>query len=140
MKKGQSYGKLQSKFIGLASVLWLEVSFVEVRYNTCEVLLMLETKQSIVLFFLIALLYILLYVLFVSCTQLFINAREGLGIKALTLNINIDGNSQTNFLRFKARSWFHYNSYYKLTDITRTLVGQNPIQQGLQCIVYWIKP
>ena len=140
MKKGQSYGKLQSKFIGLASVLWLEVSFVEVRYNTCEVLLMFETKQSIVLFFLIALLYILLYVLFVSCTQLFINAREGLGIKALTLNINIDGNSQTNFLRFKARSWFHYNSYYKLTDITRTLVGQNPIQQGLQCIVYWIKP
>lgn len=140
MKKGQSYGKLQSKFIGLASVLWLEVSFVEVRYNTCEVLLMLETKQSIVLFFLIALLYILLYVLFVSCTQLFINAREGLGVKALTLNINIDGNSQTNFLRFKARSWFHYNSYYKLTDITRTLVGQNPIQQGLQCIVYWIKP
>lgn len=140
MKKGQSYGKLQSKFIGLASVLWLEVSFVEVRYNTCEVLLMLETKQSIVLFFLIALLYILLYVLFVSCTQLFINAREGLGIKALTLNINIDGNSQTNFLRFKARSWFHYNSYYKLTDITRALVGQNPIQQGLQCIVYWIKP
>ena len=140
MKKGQSYGKLQSKFIGLASVLWLEVSFVEVRYNTCEVLLMLETKQSIVLFFLIALLYILLYVLFGSCTQLFINAREGLGIKALTLNINIDGNSQTNFLRFKARSWFHYNSYYKLTDITRTLVGQNPIQQGLQCIVYWIKP
>lgn len=140
MKKGQSYGKLQSKFIGLASVLWLEVSFVEVRYNTCEVLLMLETKQSIVLFFLIALLYILLYVLFVSCTQLFINAREGLGIKALTLNINIDGNSQTNFLRFKARSWFHYNSYYKLTDITRALVGKNPIQQGLQCIVYWIKP
>lgn len=140
MKKGQSYGKLQSKFIGLASVLWLEVSFVEVRYNTCEVLLMFETKQSIVLFFLIALLYILLYVLFVSCTQLFINAREGLGVKALTLNINIDGNSQTNFLRFKARSWFHYNSYYKLTDITRTLVGQNPIQQGLQCIVYWIKP
>lgn len=140
MKKGQSYGKLQSKFIGLASVLWLEVSFVEVRYNTCEVLLMLETKQSIVLFFLIALLYILLYVLFVSCTQLFINAREGLGIKALTLNMNIDGNSQTNFLRFKARSWFHYNSYYKLTDITRALVGQNPIQQGLQCIVYWIKP
>ena len=140
MKRGQSYGKLQSKFIGLASVLWLEVSFVEVRYNTCEVLLMLETKQSIVLFFLIALLYILLYVLFVSCTQLFINAREGLGIKALTLNINIDGNSQTNFLRFKARSWFHYNSYYKLTDITRALVGQNPIQQGLQCIVYWIKP
>lgn len=140
MKKGQSYGKLQSKFIGLASVLWLEVSFVEVRYNTCEVLLMLETKQSIVLFFLIALLYILLYVLFVSCTQLFINAREGLGIKALTLNINIDGNSQTNFLRFKARSWFHYNSYYKLTDITRALVGQNPIQQGLQCIVYWIQP
>lgn len=140
MKKGQSYGKLQSKFIGLASVLWLEVSFVEVRYNTCEVLLMLETKQSIVLFFLITLLYILLYVLFVSCTQLFINAREGLGVKALTLNINIDGNSQTNFLRFKARSWFHYNSYYKLTDITRTLVGQNPIQQGLQCIVYWIKP
>lgn len=140
MKKGQSYGKLQSKFIGLASVLWLEVSFVEVRYNTCEVLLMLETKQSIVLFFLIALLYILLYVLFVSCTQLFINAREGLGVKALTLNINIDGNSQTNFLRFKARSWFHYNSYYKLTDITRALVGQNPIQQGLQCIVYWIKP
>lgn len=140
MKKGQSYGKLQSKFIGLASVLWLEVSFVEVRYNTCEVLLMLETKQSIVLFFLIALLYILLYVLFVSCTQLFINAREGLGIKALTLNINIDGNSQTNFLRFKARSWFHYNSYYKLTDITRAMVGQNPIQQGLQCIVYWIKP
>ena len=140
MKKGQSYGKLQSKFIGLASVLWLEVSFVEVRYNTCEVLLMLETKQSIVLFFLIALLYILLYVLFVSCTQLFINAREGLGIKALTLNINIDGNSQTNFLRFKARSWFHYNNYYKLTDITRALVGQNPIQQGLQCIVYWIKP
>ena len=140
MKKGQSYGKLQSKFIGSASVLWLEVSFVEVRYNTCEVLLMLETKQSIVLFFLIALLYILLYVLFVSCTQLFINAREGLGVKALTLNINIDGNSQTNFLRFKARSWFHYNSYYKLTDITRTLVGQNPIQQGLQCIVYWIKP
>lgn len=140
MKKGQSYGKLQSKFIGSASVLWLEVSFVEVRYNTCEVLLMLETKQSIVLFFLIALLYILLYVLFVSCTQLFINAREGLGIKALTLNINIDGNSQTNFLRFKARSWFHYNSYYKLTDITRALVGQNPIQQGLQCIVYWIKP
>lgn len=140
MKKGQSYGKLQSKFIGLASVLWLEVSFVEVRYNTCEVLLMFETKQSIVLFFLIALLYILLYVLFVSCTQLFINAREGLGIKALTLNINIDGNSQTNFLRFKARSWFHYNSYYKLTDITRALVGQNPIQQGLQCIVYWIKP
>ena len=139
MKKGQSYGKLQSKFIGLASVLWLEVSFVEVRYNICEVLLMLETKQSIVLFFLIALLYILLYVFFVSCTQLFINAREGLGIKALTLNINIDGNSQTNFLRFKARSWFHYNSYYKLTDITRTLVGQNPIQQGLQCIVYWIK-
>ena len=140
MKKGQSYGKLQSKFIGLASVLWLEVSFVEVRYNTCEVLLMLETKQSIVLFFLIALLYILLYVLFGSCTQLFINAREGLGIKALTLYINIDGNSQTNFLRFKARSWFHYNSYYKLTDITRALVGQNPIQQGLQCIVYWIKP
>ena len=140
MKKGQSYGKLQSKFIGLASVLWLEVSFVEVRYNTCEVLLMLETKQSIVLFFLIALLYILLYVLFVSCTQLFINAREGRGIKALTLYINIDGNSQTNFLRFKARSWFHYNSYYKLTDITRALVGQNPIQQGLQCIVYWIKP
>lgn len=140
MKKGQSYGKLQSKFIGLASVLWLEVSFVEVRYNTCEVLLMFETKQSIVLFFLIALLYILLYVLFVSCTQLFINAREGLGIKALTLNINIDGNSQTNFLRFKARSWFHYNSYYKLTDITRALVGQNPIQQGLQCILYWIKP
>ena len=140
MKKGPFYGKLQSKFIGLASVLWLEVSFVEVRYNTCEVLLMLETKQSIVLFFLIALLYILLYVLFVSCTQLFINAREGLGIKALTLNINIDGNSQTNFLRFKARSWFHYNSYYKLTDITRALVGQNPIQQGLQCIVYWIKP
>ena len=140
MKKGQSYGKLQSKFIGLASVLWLEVSFVEVRYNTCEVLLMLETKQSIVLFFLIALLYILLSVLFGSCTQLFINAREGLGIKALTLNINIDGNSQTNFLRFKARSWFHYNSYYKLTDITRALVGQNPIQQGLQCIVYWIKP
>lgn len=140
MKKGQSYGKLQSKFIGLASVLWLEVSFVEVRYNTCEVLLMLETKQSIVLFFLIALLYILLYVLFVSCTQLFINAREGLGIKALTLNINIDGNSQTNFLRFKARSWFHYKCYYKLTDITRALVGQNPIQQGLQCIVYWIKP
>lgn len=140
MKKGQSYGKLQSKFIGLASVLWLEVSFVEVRYNTCEVLLMLETKQSIVLFFLIALLYILLYVLFVSCTQLFINAREGLGIKALTLNISIDGNSQTNFLRFKARSWFHYNNYYKLTDITRALVGQNPIQQGLQCIVYWIKP
>lgn len=140
MKKGQSYGKLQSKFIGLASVLWLEVSFVEVRYNTCEVLLMFETKQSIVLFFLIAFLYILLYVLFVSCTQLFINAREGLGIKALTLNINIDGNSQTNFLRFKARSWFHYNSYYKLTDITRALVGQNPIQQGLQCIVYWIKP
>ena len=139
MKKGQSYGKLQSKFIGLASVLWLEVSFVEVHYNTCEVLLMLETKQSIVLFFLIALLYILLYVFFVSCTQLFINAREGLGIKALTLSINIDGNSQTNFLRFKARSWFHYNSYYKLTDITRTLVGQNPIQQGLQCIVYWIK-
>lgn len=44
MKKGQSYGKLQSKFIGSASVLWLEVSFVEVRYNTCEVLLMLETK------------------------------------------------------------------------------------------------
>ena len=44
MKKGQSYGKLQSKFIGLASVLWLEVSFVEVRYNTCEVLLRLETK------------------------------------------------------------------------------------------------
>ena len=140
MKKGQSYGKLQSKFIGSASVLWLEVSFVEVRYNTCEVLLMLETKQSIVLFFLIALLYILLYVLFVSCTQLFINAREGLGIKALTLNISIDGNSQTNFLRFKARSWFHYNNYYKLTDITRALVGQNPIQQGLQCIVYWIKP
>lgn len=140
MKKGQSYGKLQSKFIGLASVLWLEVSFVEVRYNTCEVLLMLETKQSIVLFFLIALLYILLYVLFVSCTQLFINAREGLGIKALTLNISIDGNSQTNFLRFKARSWFHYNNFYKLTDITRALVGQNPIQQGLQCIVYWIKP
>lgn len=140
MKKGQSYGKLQSKFIGLASVLWLEVSFVEVRYNTCEVLLMFETKQSIVLFFLIALLYILLYVLFVSCTQLFINARESLGVKALTLNINIDGKSQTNFLRFKARSWFHYNSYYKLTDITRTLVGQNPIQQGLQCIVYWIKP
>lgn len=140
MKKGQSYGKLQSKFIGLDSVLWLEVSFVEVRYNTCEVLLMLQTKQSIVLFFLIALLYILLNVLFVSCTQLFINAREGLGIKALTLNINIDGNSQTNFLRFKARSWFHYNSYYKLTDITRTLVGQNSIQQGLQCVVYWIKP
>ena len=140
MKKGQSYGKLQSKFIGLDSVLWLEVSFVEVRYNTCEVLLMLQTKQSIVLFFLIALLYILLYVIFVSCTQLFINAREGLGIKALTLNISIDGNSQTNFLRFKARSWFHYNSYYKLTDITRTLVGQNPIQQGLQCVVYWIKP
>lgn len=140
MKKGQSYGKLQSKFIGLASVLWVEVSFVEVRYNTCEVLLMLETKQSIVLFFLIALLYILLYVLFVSCTQLFINAREGLGIKALTLNISIDGNSQTNFLRFKARSWFHYNNFYKLTDITRALVGQNPIQQGLQCIVYWIKP
>ena len=139
MKKGQSYGKLQSKFIGLASVLWLEVSFVEVRYNTCEVLLMLETKQSIVLFFLIALLYILLYVLFVSCTQLFINAREGLGIKALTLNISIDGNSQTNFLRFKARSWFHYNNYYKLTDITRALVGQNSIQQGLQCVVYWIK-
>lgn len=132
MKKGQSYGKLQSKFIGLASVLWLEVSFVEVRYNTCEVLLMLETKQSIVLFFLIALLYILLYVLFVSCTQLFINAREGLGIKALTLNISIDGNNQTNFLRFKARSWFHYNNYYKLTDITRALVGQNSIQQGLQ--------
>ena len=140
MKKGQSYGKLQSKFIGLASVLWLEVSFVEVRYNTCEVLLMLETKQSIVLFFLIALLYILLYVLFVSCTQLFINARESLGVKALTLNINIDGKSQTNFLRFKARSWFHYNSYCKLTDITRALIGQNPIQQGLQCIVYWIKP
>lgn len=132
MKKGQSYGKLQSKFIGLASVLWLEVSFVEVRYNTCEVLLMLETKQSIVLFFLIALLYILLYVLFVSCTQLFINAREGLGIKALTLNISIDGNNQTNFLRFKARSWFHYNNYYKLTDITRALVGQNSIQQSLQ--------
>ena len=132
MKKGQSYGKLQSQFIGLASVLWLEVSFVEVRYNTCEVLLMLETKQSIVLFFLIALLYILLYVLFVSCTQLFINAREGLGIKALTLNISIDGNSQTNFLRFKARSWFHYNNYYKLTDITRALIGQNSIQQGLQ--------
>ena len=132
MKKGQSYGKLQSKFIGLASVLWLEVSFVEVRYNTCEVLLMFETKQSIVLFFLIAFLYILLYVLFVSCTQLFINAREGLGIKALTLNINIDGNSQTNFLRFKARSWFHYNNYYKLTDITRALIGQNSIQQGLQ--------
>lgn len=139
MKKGQSYGKLQSKFIGLASVLWLEVSFVEVRYNTCEVLLMLETKQSIVLFFLIALLYILLYFFFVSCTQLFINAREGLGIKALTLNISIDGNSQTNFLRFKARSWFHYNDYYKLTDITRALVGQNSIQQGLQCVVYWIK-
>ena len=139
MKKGQSYGKLQSKFIGLASVLWLEVSFVEVRYNICEVLLMLETKQSIVLFFLIALLYILLYVFFVSCTQLFINAREGLGIKALTLNISIDGNSQTNFLRFKARSWFHYNNYYKLTDITRALVGQNSIQQGLQCVVYWIK-
>lgn len=132
MKKGQSYGKLQSKFIGLASVLWLEVSFVEVRYNTCEVLLMFETKQSIMLFFLIAFLYILLYVLFVSCTQLFINAREGLGIKALTLNINIDGNSQTNFLRFKARSWFHYNNYYKLTDITRALIGQNSIQQGLQ--------
>ena len=132
MKKGRSYGKLQSKFIGLASVLWLEVSFVEVRYNTCEVLLMFETKQSIVLFFLIAFLYILLYVLFVSCTQLFINAREGLGIKALTLNINIDGNSQTNFLRFKARSWFHYNNYYKLTDITRALIGQNSIQQGLQ--------
>lgn len=132
MKKGQSYGKLQSKFIGLASVLWLEVSFVEVRYNTCEVLLMFETKQSIVLFFLIAFLYILLCVLFVSCTQLFINAREGLGIKALTLNINIDGNSQTNFLRFKARSWFHYNNYYKLTDITRALIGQNSIQQGLQ--------
>ena len=132
MKKGQSYGKLQSKFIGLASVLWLEVSFVEVRYNICEVLLMLETKQSIVLFFLIALLYILLYVFFVSCTQLFINAREGLGIKALTLNISIDGNSQTNFLRFKARSWFHYNNYYKLTDITRALIGQNSIQQGLQ--------
>lgn len=132
MKKGQSYGKLQSKFIGLASVLWLEVSFVEVRYNTCEVLLMFETKQSIVLFFLIALLYILLYVIFVSCTQLFINAREGLGVKAVTLNINIDGNSQTNFLRFKARSWFHYNNYYKLTDITRALIGQNSIQQGLQ--------
>ena len=45
MKKGQSYGKLQSKFIGLASVLWLEVSFVEVRYNTCEVLLMFERNS-----------------------------------------------------------------------------------------------